>query len=223
MKSWRVIIVFAVFWPLLARAQAALDSQAVFNSYCVNCHNQRLKTAGLMLDTIDATHPAENPEIWEKVIRKLRAREMPPAGIARPDDATYVRTVSWLEGELDKAAVAHPNPGHVSVHRLNRTEYANAVRDLFGIEINARAILPGDVPDRQTFDNMASVLSVSPALLENYLSAAFTVSRLAVGDTKASPPVIYKVPLNLNQDQWMGEDLSFGSQRWIRRSPLFSQ
>src|SRR5262249_11172857 len=157
------------------------------------------KTAGLALDNLDMNHPGDNAATWEKVIRKLRAREMPPASAPRPDNGAYNSTISWLENELDKPAASHPNAGRVTVHRLNRTEYANAVRDLFGIEVDARGILPGDVPDRQTFDNMASVLSVSPALLENYLSAALTVSRLAIGDAKASPPVTYKVPVNLNQ------------------------
>jgi hypothetical protein len=197
----------------ISSAQAsAAPVKAVLDKYCVNCHNQRLKTAGLMLDAIDAGNVVPDAATWEKVVLRLRQREMPPSPMPRPDEATYNAVVFQLEAQLDAASAAKPNPGRVAVHRLNRTEYSNAIRDLLGIEIEAQSILPGDLPDRQNFDNTASVLSISPALLENYLSAAHTISRLAVGDAKANPMSTYRVPANLKQDDWMGDDLPFGSQ-----------
>jgi len=213
-------LVTTVLWWLPARpVQGSSTLQyfastpaAVINKYCVTCHNQRQKTAGLMLDSMDVANVGDNPAAWEKVVRKLRGREMPPPGAARPDEVTYVAVISGLEKALDKLAESRPNPGRVAVHRLNRTEYANAVRDLLGIEIDGQSILSGDIPDRQSFDNMASVLSVSPALLENYLSAARSVSRLAVGDPKGHPPATYKIAANWTQDDRMSEDLPFGSQ-----------
>ena len=139
---------------------------------------------------------------------------MPPPGAARPDEPTYAgHRRDARERALDATAAAHPHPGRVAVHRLSRTEYANAVRDLLAIELPATALLPADEPDQQTFDNVASVLSVSPALLENYLSAAYRVSRLAVADPSAAPAVeTYTVPMALVQDDRVSDDLPFGSQ-----------
>ena len=197
---------------LTARAPAAAASD-VLNQYCVTCHNSRLKTAGLLLDTLDPSRVADHAEQWEKVVTKLRTGEMPPAGRPRPDDETYRAVARALEDALDEAAAAHPNPGRVPVHRLNRTEYANAVRDLLGVEIDARALLASDESDQEGFDNVASVLSVSPALLENYLSAARAVSRLAVGDPTLHPVVdTFKISKALVQDERLGDDLPFGSQ-----------
>jgi len=185
----------------------------VLDRYCITCHNARLKTAGLQLDTLDPTHVADRAEQWEKVVTKLRTGEMPPPGRPRPDTATYKAVAATLEGELDAAAVAKPNPGRVPVHRLNRAEYANAVRDLLALDIDSRALLATDESDQEGFDNVASVLSMSPALLENYLSAARTVSRLTVGDP-ATRPVIdtIKIAKALVQDERLGDDLPFGSQ-----------
>src|SRR5437868_500295 len=111
----------------------------VLDKYCVPCHNERLKTADLMLDRLDLARVGDRPEIWEKVARKLRTREMPPLGRDRPDASTYLATASWLENALDKAAAIHPNPGRVAVHRLNRSEYANAVRDLLDLDVDVRS------------------------------------------------------------------------------------
>jgi len=181
--------------------------------YCVTCHSDRLRTGGLSLQGIDGTHIADHPEVWEKVARKLRTREMPPEAAPRPDDPTYAAMVAALEAALDAAAAAHPAPGRVAVHRLNRTEYANAIRDLLGLEIAPPALLPADEPDQQTFDNLASVLSVSPALLENYLSAAYRVSRLvAATPDNASTIEAYQVPMALVQDDRVSDDLPFGTQ-----------
>ncbi|PYR43184.1 MAG: hypothetical protein DMF93_03835, partial [Acidobacteria bacterium] len=149
----------------------------------------------------------------EKVVTKLRTGEMPPPGRPRPDAETYRAVASALEGALDAAAAASPHPGRVPVHRLNRTEYANAARDLLGLEIDARALLSADEADQEGFDNVASVLSVSPALLENYLSAARALSRLAVGDPALHPVVdTFKISKALVQDDRISDDLPFGSQ-----------
>ena len=187
--------------------------RAVLDQYCVTCHNEKLKTAGLLLDKMDVEHIGDAAEVWERVARKLRTQEMPPPGMPRPDVATYRATASRLETALDSAAAATPNPGRVAVHRLNRSEYANAIRDLLGLEIDGRSLLSDDEPDRQSFDNVASVLSVSPALLERYLTAASAVSRLAIGDPTMTPVVdTFKLPVTLVQDDRTSDHLPFGSQ-----------
>ena len=190
------------------------DPQAVFSEYCVTCHNQRLKTAGLMLDTADATKPAAAPETWEKVVGKLRQASMPPPGRPRPDPETYDALATYLENELDRAAAAKPNPGRIGpVHRLNRAEYNNVIRDLFALEVDVRPLLPGDETADGSFDNFASNLSISPTHLERYLSVARQVTRQAVG----IPPVtagfdIVEIPLHEIQDDQQSEDLPFGSR-----------
>jgi mono/diheme cytochrome c family protein len=199
--------------PSSPGSPTVLPPRAVLDKYCVTCHNDRLKTAGLVLNRMNIGHIGDGAEVWEKVARKFRTQEMPPPGLPRPDQATYGAMVAWLENALDAAAKANPTPGRVAVHRLNRTEYANAIRDLLGLEIDAQALLAADEPDHQSFDNIASVLSVSPALLDGYLSAAAKVSRLAVGDPTIIPVVdTYSVPTGLVQDDRTSEDLPFGSQ-----------
>ena len=141
-------------------------ARELVNSYCVSCHNEKLKTAGLALDRADAEHPANSAESWEKVIVKLRSRAMPPPGVRRPDNGTYDKVSAWLESEIDRAAATHVNPGRsAALHRLNRAEYANAVRDLIAVDVDAQAMLP---PDEQAFgfENNAEALSMQPALLE---------------------------------------------------------
>ncbi|HEV8395117.1 MAG TPA: DUF1592 domain-containing protein [Vicinamibacterales bacterium] len=190
--------------------------RATLDRYCLGCHNDRLRTGGLSLATLDPSAVGGYNGVWERVVRKLRTHEMPPAGAIRPDDATYRATAEALERALDAEADAHPQPGRVAVHRLSRTEYANAVRDLLGIDLPASTLLPADEPDQQTFDNVASVLSVSPALLENYLSAAYRVSRLAVADPSApKSEEVYTVPTALTQDERVSDDLPFGTQGGI--------
>src|SRR5579859_6058074 len=152
------------------------------NKYCVSCHNEKLKTAGLALDQADSGRPFNSEETWEKVIVKLRSRAMPPPKLPRPDNASYDAVATWLESSIDRAAAAHANPGRsASLHRLNRAEYANAVRDLIAVEVDPRATLP---PDEQAFgfENNAEALSMQPALLDRYVSAAATIARRAVGD-----------------------------------------
>jgi mono/diheme cytochrome c family protein len=185
----------------------------LLNKYCVTCHNRTLNTAGLQLDSLDVERVADNAQQWEKIVTKLRTGEMPPPGRPRPDASTSRAVAATLERELDAAAAAKPYPGRVPVHRLNRREYANTVRDLLGLEIDGRALLSSDEADQEGFDNVASVLSVSPALLENYLSAARTLSRRAVGDPAMQPVIdTFKISKALVQDERISDELPFGSQ-----------
>ena len=169
--------------PVASSTQA--DVSATLNRYCVGCHNSRVKTTatanGVVFDTADATRLTADSAMWEKVIRKLRAGAMPPAGLPRPDPAAQTALISYLETTLDRAAAEHPDPGRQSPHRLNRAEYANAIRDLLALQVDTSTMLPPD-DSADGFDNNADVLAVSPALLERYLSAAATISALAVGD-----------------------------------------
>jgi hypothetical protein len=173
-----------------------------------------MQTAKLAFDTLDIGNVGRDPEAWETVIRKLRSGEMPPAGMPRPTAAAYDSFVLYLESELDRAATANPDPGRTeALHRLNRTEYQNAVRDLLDLKIDVAALLPADAPDRHGFDNMAGVLGMSPALFARYVSAAREISRLAVGLPPPGPVFVrYDVPLDLIQDDQMSEDLPFGSR-----------
>ena len=192
---------------------SGLPASAVISKYCITCHNEKRKTAGLMLDKLDLQHVGSDAEAWEKIARKFRTHEMPPPGAPRPDKATYAAVTAHLENALDTAAAANPKAGRVPVHRLNRTEYANAIRDLLGLDIDPRGVLPADDADQEGFDNVASVLTVSPALLENYLSAARMISRLAVGDTSRKPMVdVFKVERDMVQDERMSDELPFGSR-----------
>ncbi|MCH7750155.1 MAG: DUF1592 domain-containing protein [Acidobacteria bacterium] len=195
-----------------AVSPSASVTRAVLDRYCVTCHNARLPTAGLALDTADLDDVGGAADVWENVVRTLRAGAMPPPGRPRPDQATRADLVSWLETALDKAAAAHPNPGRPAIHRLNRTEYVNAIRDLLGLEVDGRSLLPGDNADVHGFDNNADILSVSPVLMERYLSAARTISRLVVG--RATTPDFYQHRVHkwMVQEDRMSEDLPFGSR-----------
>ena len=194
--------------------------RATLDTYCVTCHNQRLKTAGLTLDAIDAASPHTNPEIWEKVIARLRAGTMPPAGRPRPDAAAAQSIVAAIEADIDRAWLASPTTGRVSaVHRLNRTQYSNAVRDLFALDPQAfdvTSLLPGDETADGSFDNFADVLTITTAHLERYLSAARQVTRLAVGMAPSTPALkTFEIPLHVVQDDRQDEDLPFGSRGGI--------
>src|SRR5262249_34951661 len=139
--------------------------RAAIDQYCVSCHNQRLKTAGLVLDQVDLNTVGAHPEIWEKVVRKLRMGLMPPAGRAGPDQQGYERLASWLEGEIDHEAALRPNPGRTAaVHRLNRNEYRNVIRDLLALDVDVTSLLPVE-PSTFGLDNIADALSLSPALM----------------------------------------------------------
>jgi hypothetical protein len=195
-----------------AAPRLSTDSpHALLNRFCVTCHNQRARTAGLTLDTMDVEHVSEGAQAWEKVLRKLRTGAMPPQGVRRPDQATYDRLIAWLETELDRGAEAHPRPGPpVLLHRLNRAEYANAIRDLLALDVNVASLLPPD-DSAYGFDNIADALGVSPVLLERYLVAADRISALAVGDIDVSlGSETYRVRQDLSQDQHI-EGLPLGT------------
>jgi len=196
---------------VLARPQNQAPEYALLNQYCVGCHNERTKTAGLMLDKLDLTHPGQDPEVWEKVVRKVRAGMMPPSGLPRPDRATLDAWTTKLEIELDRAAAAKPNPGSAGLHRLNRTEYTNAIRDLLGIDVDGSTVLPAD-DSSEGFDNIADALAVSPALIERYVAAAGKISRLAVGNLLISPSTVtYRAPADLSQTEHV-EGLPLGTR-----------
>ena len=205
-----------------APAEAVLLQDTV-RQYCITCHNDRLRTAELSLDGVGLTEVGAHAGLWEKVVSKLRTRTMPPAGRPRPDNETYATLAAWLESEIDTYAGAHPDPGRPeAVHRLNRAEYANAIRDLLVLDIDVAALLPADNIDQYGFDNMADVLTVSPALMERYLSAARRIGRLAVGEVPLRPSTeTYKVPILLTQDDRMGDDLPFGSRGGIAARHYF--
>jgi mono/diheme cytochrome c family protein len=188
-----------------------LNGRALLDKYCVTCHNQKAKIAGLTLDKMDLDSVGDGAETWEKVIRKLRGGAMPPAGMPKPDRAAVDTFVASLETSLDRAALAKVNPGRSPLHRLNRSEYARAVRDLLALDIDATALLPAD-DESNGFDNIADVLKVSPSLLEQYVSAAHKVAALAVGDPK-TPPVgqVFQVPPDLSQEDHI-EGLPFGTR-----------
>ena len=186
--------------------------RAVLDQYCVACHNPRRRTAGLDLESASLEDVAGGAGVWEKVVRKLRTGAMPPPSRPRPNQTTRAELVSWLETALDRSAAAHPNPGRPAIHRLNRTEYVNAIRDLLGLEIDGRSLLPGDNADVHGFDNNADILSVSPVLMERYLSAARTISRLVVGRATTQDLYQHRVHKWMVQEDRMSEDLPFGSR-----------
>lgn len=195
-------------------SESATPQRALLDKYCVTCHNQGAKTADLMLDKADLARVPQSAEIWEKVVRKLRAGAMPPQGMPRPDAASVDNLVSYLETSLDRAAAAHPNPGHATVHRLNRSEYSNSIRDLLALNVDAASLLPPD-DESYGFDNIADVLGVSPVLLEAYMSASRKISRLAVGDPAIRPVAqTYKTRPDLSQDQRM-EGMPLGTRGGI--------
>jgi len=190
--------------------------RALVDKYCVTCHNARLKTGGLVLDrdAVDLARVADRADVWEKVIRKLHGRMMPPQGMPRPDEATIDAFATSLETSIDRVALAKPNPGRSPLHRLNRSEYAAAVRDILALDIDATALLPAD-DEANGFDNIADVLKVSPSLLEQYLTAARKVSALAVGDQKTTPiGVVYRVPPDRSQEDHI-EGLPLGTRGGI--------
>jgi cytochrome c551/c552 len=217
MVPGRVAILLAgAYLQVTAFAQSAPDQRAFLNKYCVGCHSEKVKTAGLVLENIDVARVADHSETWEKMVRKIRVASMPPVGLPRPDAATSAGFVASIETALDRAAAGHPNPGRATVHRLNRTEFANSVRDLLALEVDTRSLLPADDTDKHGFDNNADVLSISPALLERYMSAARKVSRLAVGRTDVEPVIsIYNVSRTSNQDERASEEAPFASRGGI--------
>jgi len=178
--------------------------QAVFTRYCLTCHTDALRRRGTVpaaFETLDVTRVGRDAKTWESIVRKMRSGLMPPAGMPRPDGATHDVFVRRIEDALDAAAAARPNPGRTEpLHRLNRTEYRNAVRDLLGLDVNVASLLPPDDVS-YGFDNVAGVLKMSPTLLERYLAAAQKVSRLAIGTPPPAPVVdYYRLSDDLRQD-----------------------
>ncbi len=213
----------AILWTGGARPGSAQEAReqpgppggwqrALLDRYCVTCHNGRMRTAGLALDEHDVTAVAAAPAVWETVVRKLRAGAMPPPPRPRPDGETYRRFVVWLESALDRAAAANPDPGRTEAfHRLNRTEYHHAVRDLLDLEIDVAELLPADGAS-YGFDNIAGVLGVSPTLLERYLAAARKIARVAVGRPPPSATAeVFRLASDLPQDDWVA-GMPFGTR-----------
>jgi mono/diheme cytochrome c family protein len=178
---------------------APTADQALVDKYCVTCHSERTKSGNLTLAGLDATRPGDHPETFEKVVRKVRAGLMPPSGMPRPDRPTLDGFAASLEAGLDRAAASRPNPGSPGLHRMNRTEYGNAIRDLLDLDVDVSTLLPAD-DSSEGFDNIADALRVSPALVERYTSAAVKISRLAVGNLLlTASTVTYRVPGDLSQ------------------------
>jgi mono/diheme cytochrome c family protein len=191
-------------------AATAASGRALLDQYCVTCHNDRLKTSNLSLETLDLATAGDHTELWEKVIRKLRAGVMPPPGVRRPALAEYEALRDWLEAEIDRRAAAHINPGSVVLHRLNRTEYANVIRDLLDLETDVTTLLPPDDSARG-FDNVAGSLTISPTLLEAYTTAATRVARMAVGFWKTPTEATYLAPGDTSQNHHL-EGLPLGTR-----------
>jgi hypothetical protein len=225
-SSALLIISILVFYAPVSRARSgwltvepqssapAASRQAFLETHCLSCHNETLRTGGLNLRGIEMDDVAAAPELWEKVLHKVRTGQMPPAGRPQPEPSALSAMTSSLARALDGAAARAPDPGRVGAHRLNRTEYANAIRDVLGLEIDAKLLLLPDEAD-EGFDNVAASLALSPAHLERYLSAARDISRLAVADPAlgaAPASATYKVPKLLEQDVRINEDMPFGSR-----------
>jgi hypothetical protein len=190
----------------LSRTEA--DVAGVSRTYCQTCHNDRMKTGGLSLEALTLDRDAET---WEKVIRKVRSGMMPPAGAKRPERAALDAFAGSIENAIDRAAAASPNPGRAPLHRMNRVEYENAIRDLLALDVDSSTLLPADDSSRG-FDNIADVLGVSPSLLERYVSAAAKISRLAVGERDAAPvQVTYTVKGDLSQNRTL-EGMPLGTR-----------
>jgi hypothetical protein len=211
-----------VLWvgPTAARAPVPASSpassekpRALLDRYCVTCHNDRLKTANLSLQGLDLARAGEQAEVWEKVIRKLRAGVMPPPDIPRPPLPDYEALRDWLENEIDRAAAARTAPGSVVLHRLNRTEYANAIRDLLDLQIDATTLLPPD-DSANGFDNIAGSLTISPTLLESYATAAARIVRMAIGSWKSAIEATYVTPSDVSQNQHL-DGMPFGTRGGI--------
>ena len=213
-----VVIGCAIGGVVSAQSSPAPQHKATIDQYCVTCHNQRLKTGGLSLDTLDIANLHANAETWENVVRKLRVGAMPPHGVRRPDQKTTDDLVAWLESELDRTSTR--SPGRPVLRRLNRAEYANAIRDLLGLEVDVAALLPPDV-SAFGFDNVSDAQGSSPALLQAYLAAARKISAVAVGDPRiAIGSDTYSVRQDLSQDAHL-DGLPLGTVGGMRAKHTF--
>jgi hypothetical protein len=214
-KTPIIIVIAGLFLITTGQNLLAQDVNAFndsLNRYCVTCHNEALKTANLLLDKVNLNDLGEDAEVWEKIIGKLSLRAMPPVGLPRPDEDFYVSFLSHLKTELNRISDENPNSGReTATHRLNRTEYTNAIRDLLGVDFDSTAMLPPD--NSGGFDNLGDLLTVSQVLLEKYMAAARMVTRLAIGDPNTGVDSHhYTVDPRLLQDERMSEDLPFGSR-----------
>jgi len=212
LTSIAVVLGLAVVGNANAVDGAVAEYRDTLDRYCVTCHNEKLQMADLTLDLADVDDVSAAPHIWEKVISKLSLKAMPPVGMPRPDADFYSQFSSYLQTNLDAAAVVAPNPGRtVTAHRLNRHEYANVVKDLLGVEVDVVALLPAD--NSGGFDNLGGLLSVSEVLMEKYMSVARKVSQQAVGAMDIPVDVKqYTIDPRLLQNERMSEDLPFGSR-----------
>jgi mono/diheme cytochrome c family protein len=204
-----------------ASPDQAVAYKAMLTRYCVGCHNAKLLTAGLDLSAVDLNKVSENAPALEKVVRKLQSRMMPPPGLPRPDEPTTDAFLAWAQAHLDQAAAKAPDPGRVVLHRLNRDEYANAVRDLFALEVSPAALLPQD-DTSDGFDNVADVLQVSPVFLDQYISAARTVAITAVGDAKIKPTLVSLTPTPGNSQGSHIEGLPLGTRGGFLTDQVFA-
>ena len=195
-----LVTAFGIALSLEARQSPSVDHRALIDEYCFSCHNDVDKKGGLALDSLTTRDVADHVDVWEKVVRKLRARQMPPLGKPRPDDEAYDALVATLEGSLDRAARAKPNPGRTAaIRRLTRTEYQNAVRDLLAVDVDASSLLPAD-PSSYGFDNVTDG-DLSPTLLDRYVAAAEKIARVAVGRPSRSPGgETFRLPPDLTQE-----------------------
>jgi mono/diheme cytochrome c family protein len=200
---------------------APQSEQALVKQYCLGCHNDRVRTGGLSLEGMDPATAASHSDVWENAIMKLRGGMMPPAGMPRPDEATLQRLAASLEQRIDAQALISPDPGHKPIHRLNRTEYGNAVRDLLDLEVDVMDLLPAD-DESHGFDNIAGVLRVSSSLLEQYLTAAVRVSSLAVGTDTEVVRRTYRVPPDDSQQDEV-DGLGLGTRGGLRFRHNFPQ
>lgn len=209
--SWAAVaIACAIGSGSLEAAPTPATERALLDQYCVTCHNDKTKADNFSLQREDIYGVGDHPEVWERVIRKLRAGMMPPPGMPRPPLAQYEQLRDWLEAQIDQKAAAHPNPGSVVLHRLNRTEYANAIRDLLDLQIDVSALLPPD-DSAHGFDNVAGSLTISPTLLEAYSTAAARIARMAVGFWKSPTEAAYIAHGDTSQNQHI-EGLPFGTR-----------
>ncbi len=212
-----VAILFAaatIFGQPAAKPSSAPQPAALVNQYCLGCHNDKVKSGGFSWSRIDLAHPDQNAEQFERVIRKVRAGLMPPPGAPRPDTDTVKTFAATIENGIDQVAALHPNPGRPPLHRLNRTEYVNSIRDLLAVDVDVTALLPPDDMSHG-FDNMADVLTISPTLIEGYIRAAGRISREAVGDMEA-PALTTTYPISrvLSQTRHV-EGTPFGTRGGI--------
>lgn len=215
-----LLVVCGIAFLMLAQSQqpqaqsaspAAAQHRRLLDTYCVGCHNERLKTAGLMLDQMNLDDVAQHGAVWEKVIRKLEGGQMPPQGMPRPPVESITALVTFLKTTLDQAALANADPGRAPIHRLNRTEYANAIRDLLAVEIDPAEFLPPD-DESDGFDNIADALRVSPTLMDQYLAASRKIAELAVGDMDITPVSrVVQVPPDRSQERHI-EGLPLGTR-----------